>query len=346
MRDLIVVGGGPSGLSAAILAAQQGLSTLVIEQKKGTIDKACGEGLMPAAVDTLNKMNVYPEQSHPFLGIRYIQGTQQAQGNFRNGKGLGVRRLALHNALTNRAKELNIDIIHAKAKNIAQTQEKVSVDGHDARYLFAADGLYSPIRKKLGLEAPAKRKPRLGIRRHYPIAPWSPFVEVYWSDHAEAYVTPVSDEQIGVAILYYKEHTPPHQNKFDHLISLFPTLKEKLTTDPCSILRGSGPFERRTTTPVSNRILLVGDSAGYLDPLTGEGIRMGLNSAQAALKCILHDQPHRYHKEWKRVTRRYWWMTGGLLSLREVPMLRKLMIPTLKRSPWLFGHIVSALAEA
>ena len=108
----------------------------------------------------------------------------------------------------------------------------------------------------------------------------------------------------------------------------------------------SGPFERRTSTPVSNRILLVGDSAGYLDPLTGEGIRMGLDSAQAALTCILHDQPHRYHKEWKRVTRRYWWMTGGLLSLREIPILRKLMVPTLKRSPWLFGHIVSALAEA
>ena len=93
MRDLIVIGGGPSGLSAAILAAQQGLSTLVIEQKKGTIDKACGEGLMPAAVDTLQKMHVYPEQSHPFLGIRYIQGNQIAQGDFRNGQGLGEAHL-------------------------------------------------------------------------------------------------------------------------------------------------------------------------------------------------------------------------------------------------------------
>lgn len=346
MRDLIVVGGGPSGLSAAILAAQKGLSTLVIEQKKGTIDKACGEGLMPAAVDTLKTMQVFPEQSHPFLGIRYIHGAHQAQGNFRHGQGLGVRRLALHNALSKRAQELNIEIMHTRAQNITQTQDDVSVNGHKARYLFAADGLYSPIRKKLGLEAPAKRKPRLGIRRHYPVTPWSPFVEVYWSDHAEAYVTPVSDNQIGVAILYYKEHTPPHQDKFTHLLSLFPMLKERLTVEPCSILRGAGPFERRTKTPVSNRILLVGDSAGYLDPLTGEGIRMGLDSAQAAIRCITHDQPERYHKEWKKVTRRYWWMTGGLLSVREVPILRKLMVPTLKRSPWLFGHIVSALAEA
>jgi len=149
-----------------------------------------------------------------------------------------------------------------------------------------------------------------------------------------------------VAILYYKEHAPPHQDKFNQLLSLFPTLKEKLTCEPSSVLRGSGPFERRTTSPVKNRILLVGDSAGYLDPLTGEGIRMGLDSAKAALKCIRHDQPLRYHREWKSVTRRYWWMTGGLLQVREIPMLRKLMIPTLKKSPWLFGHIISALAEA
>ena len=58
MRDLIVVGGGPAGLSAAIMAAQKGLSPLVIEQKKGTIDKACGEGLMPAAIDVLKELEV------------------------------------------------------------------------------------------------------------------------------------------------------------------------------------------------------------------------------------------------------------------------------------------------
>lgn len=346
MRDLIIVGGGPTGLSAAILAAQQGLSTLVIEQKSGTIDKACGEGLMPAAVDTLNKMNVHPEYAHPFVGIRYIQDSQMAEGHFRKGKGLGVRRLALHEALSKRAQELDIEFSFEKAQHIEQYHDHVSIQGHTARYLFAADGLYSPIRKQLGLEAPSKRKSRVGIRRHYPIAPWSPFVEVYWSEHAEAYVTPVSDSLVGVAILYYKDHAPPHQNKYEALLSLFPTLKEKLTVSPSTTLRGSGPFERRTTSPVQNRVLLVGDAAGYLDPLTGEGIRMGLDSAQAALQCIMHDQPQRYHKEWAKVTRRYWWMTGGLLTLREIPFLRKLMIPTLQRSPWLFGHIVSALAEA
>lgn len=345
MRDLIVVGGGPAGLSAAIMAAQKGLSPLVIEQKKGTIDKACGEGLMPAAIDVLKELEVEPEQSHIFRGIRYIQGTSCAEGLFRKGHGLGVRRLSLHNALQARAKELDIEFSYQRAKNITQHDDYVEVDGHKTRYLFAADGLYSPIRKKLGLDLPNKKSPRLGLRRHYAIKPWSDFVEVYWSKHAEAYVTPVADNLIGVAILYFKEHAPPHQDKYEQLLNLFPELKEKLS-QPCSTLRGSGPFERRSKSPVKHRILLVGDAAGYLDPLTGEGIRMGLDSAQAALKCILHDQPHRYPQAWRKVTRRYWMMTDGLLRVRNVPVLRKLMVPLLKRTPWLFGHIVSALAEA
>ena len=344
MRNLIIVGGGPAGLSAAIMAAQKGWSPLVIEQKKGIIDKACGEGLMPAAVDILNDLDVTPKHAHIFRGIRYIQGDQCAEGLFRKGTGLGVRRIALHEALMERAQSLDIEFTHKRVQHIQQHDDHVEVEGHQARYLFAADGLYSPIRKKLGLEAPSKKPPRLGLRRHYAIKPWSDFVEVYWSEHAEAYVTPVSDNLVGVAILYAKAHAPP-KDKYESLLSLFPELQEKLS-QPCTALSGSGPFERRTKTPVQKRILLVGDSAGYLDPLTGEGIRMGLDSAQAALRCVLHDQPYRYAKEWRSVTRRYWWMTDGLLRVRSIPFLRRLMIPLLKRSPWLFGHIVSALAEA
>ena len=345
MRDLIIVGGGPAGLSAAIMAAQKGLSPLVIEQKKGTIDKACGEGLMPAAIDVLKEIHVHPQKSHIFRGIRYIQGNSCAEGLFRKGHGLGVRRIALHEALKKRAHELDIEFTYQRAQNITQHADHVDVDGFKTRYLFAADGLYSPLRKKLGLEAPNKKPPRLGLRRHYAIKPWSNFVEVYWSDHAEAYVTPVSDQLVGVAILYFKHKAPPHQDKYGQLLNLFPNLRERLS-EPCTSLRGSGPFERRSRSPVKGRVLLIGDAAGYLDPLTGEGIRMGLDSAQAAVQCILHDQPHRYHKEWPRVTRRYWLMTDGLLRVRNIPPLRRLMVPLLKRSPWLFGHIISALAEA
>ena len=56
--DVAIVGGGPAGLSAAILAKQSGLDVVVFEAQSGTIDKACGEGLMPPALVSLEQMGV------------------------------------------------------------------------------------------------------------------------------------------------------------------------------------------------------------------------------------------------------------------------------------------------
>ena len=196
---VLIVGGGPTGLSAAIFCALNGIQAEVWEPKEGVIDKACGEGLMPAAINKLQKMGVSIETSHEFLGIRYIDNGLIAEGVFPQGPGQGVRRLVLHEALLKRAKELGVLIKKRKLKQIHSTANYVEADGERFSYALAADGLNSPIRKNLGLDLPPKRPKRLGIRRHYAQKPWSSFVEVYWSPYAEAYVTPVSENQVGVA---------------------------------------------------------------------------------------------------------------------------------------------------
>src|SRR6056300_1205090 len=99
--DIGIIGGGPSGLSAAIYAALQGMSVVVFEPKEATIDKACGEGLMPSAVQELQDMGVEIPEFYPFKGIRYInqQGAHTenpkhwANGHFQSGDGWGVRRI-------------------------------------------------------------------------------------------------------------------------------------------------------------------------------------------------------------------------------------------------------------
>ena len=92
----------------------------------------------------------------------------------------------------------------------------MSAGGIRARYLAAADGLHSPIRTGLGLGMPAGRTRRWGIKRHIAIAPWSDYVEVYWSAHTEAYVTPVADDCVGIAIL------TSQQGRFEQHLDAFP----------------------------------------------------------------------------------------------------------------------------
>lgn len=346
MFDVLVIGAGPTGLSAAIMAAQAGLNVAVTDPKSGTIDKACGEGLMPSAVAMLEEMGVQIPQGHPFTGIRYIREDVHADGHFTGEPGLGVRRLVLHKALRTRAEALGVHFFEEKIHTLGQLDAHVEANDFRARWVFAADGLRSPIRKLLGLDIPSTRAPRFGLRQHFRAKPWSPYVEVYWSDDVEAYVTPVAEDQVGVAFLYGQQARNRDRSQpgtpIERLFQRFPALRARLG-EPMSHPRGAGPFAVEAKNRRHGRVFLLGDAAGYLDPITGEGIKLGLLSARAAVDCVVASTPKNYDAEWRRIYRPYALSTGGLLTLTRWTWARRLMVPVLKRAPWLFDRILRTL---
>lgn len=107
--DLVVVGGGPAGLAVAIVAAEQGLSAVVIERHDFPPDKACGEGVLPPGVKALARLGVAGRFDHttsfPFAGIRFIQEDGSSAESLMPTNGLGIRRTVLVQALAHRAEE-------------------------------------------------------------------------------------------------------------------------------------------------------------------------------------------------------------------------------------------------
>jgi menaquinone-9 beta-reductase len=361
--DVQVVGGGPAGLAFAARAARDGRSVRVLDRRRPPLDKPCGEGLMPDGVAVLEELgiDVAALPGRPFRGIRWLgdgPGKPVVDGAFPARPGLGIRRTVLHDALVRRAEEAGVELCWG----VKVTGARVEGDGAVAetgagesrsRYLVAADGLRSPLRRLLGLDAGPGRHRRYGIRRHFRVAPWTDRVEVYWIDGSEAYVTPVADQEtddqeageVGVAILW-REGDPAAADGFDGLLERyrapFPDFVERLTAaEPTSRDRGCGSLHQRARRVVFGPVALLGDASGYLDAITGEGLSLALHQGVALAEALRVGDLGRYESAQRRLRRLPDGLTRLLLAVERRPALRHRLLRTLARDPSLFDRLLA-----
>jgi flavin-dependent dehydrogenase len=356
--DVAVVGAGPAGLAAATFAARAGLTTVLCEQSPGPRDKACGEGIMPSGVRVLDTLGVRDligaADSAAFVGIRYVQEDGACAEGRLPAWGLGVRRTALTSALAQRAAECGVEIrwgcpVEGFTTDDRTVSVTTSAGGLTAKLLVAADGLHSRLRRLAGLDRPTSSRQRFGLRQHFRLPPWSDFVEVHLGEDVEAFVTPAGASRVGVAFLW-EEQAAPGPASFEILLRRFPALVARLADAPAdSRPRGAGPFSQWSRSRVADRFVLVGDAAGYVDPITGEGVSMAFACAQALGEILpgalrrsaTRESLFPYERAFAREFRRYALVCRSVLGLARRPRLRRPLLRFLSEHPRLFDRLIA-----
>jgi len=373
--DVVVVGAGPAGLVTALAGADRGLSVRVLDRRRTPIDKACGEGLMPDAVAILHALGVALPEHRPIHGIRYLDDEHCVEGRFPALPGAGVRRTELHRALLERARDVEIDVrervrvtgLRPSGSDPRGTRWALETDDGPVApgWIVGADGLHSNLRGWSGLARGELRfaPRRFGIRRHFRVPPWSDLVEVYWADGREAYVTPVAADEVGIAVLWARPVSTRASSDapgpgdggdrgdrggrvedggtFDRLLRSFPVLAERLVgADAVSPVMAAGPFRQRTRGVTAGNLALVGDAAGYVDAITGEGMALAFHEGVALAEALAAGDLASYraaHRRHRRVPNLF---TEAALGLSRSPRLRRRALTALAAEPALFDRIL------
>ncbi len=342
VTDVFIVGGGPAGLAVAIAARQQGLQAIVADGATPPIEKPCGEGMMPETLCALRDLGVEipAGQGQKLRGICFAQpdGARVA-ADFPQGPGIGLRRPLLHERLIARAEECGVKLLWnttvsgMDAQSVQLTHGKIH-----ARWIVGTDGQGSRVRRWSGLEATRSNRARYTRRRHYRVKPWSNYVEIYWSSHAQAYVTPIGREEICIVVMAERaEHA-----SFDSALRELPELRERLGGAELSGReRGAVTAMRSLCNVQRGNVALVGDASGGVDAITGEGLRLAFRHALLLAEAMAAGDLRLYQQAHRQLERRPMRMGNLMLWLGRNPRVRGRVIRALQSKPDLFARLLA-----
>jgi len=351
--DLAVVGAGPAGTAAALFAARRGYRVIVFDKQAFPRDKPCGEGLMPGGRPVLRELDledaIVSGGAPPLQGIQFgLAGQQPVAVPFpeHGGEqaGLGIRRLAFDARL--------VDALghHAQIEFCPQTEARdiKASDGGIARVITAtgevrarivavADGLRSPFRHRLGWTVGPRPPHRYGVVAHWTMdAPVDPWVRITFDDGLEVYEGPVAGNQRMVALLCYQDRMREFGGRLEARYrevarALRPALRNAELVGAVSAV---GPFWYRATTVAQGGVFLIGDAAGFTDPITGEGVAAGLRQARAFAAALESVNPERtYRQAHRRLTNDPRRVAALFLRLSRTPVLVERAMRSHQRAP-------------
>ena len=136
-----------------------------------------------------------------------------------------------------------------------------------------------------------------------------------------------------------------HKGGFDSHFGEFDALKDRVHGLPHGPDRAAGPLRQKVRRRTAGRVLLVGDAAGYVDALTGEGLGIAFGAAELLVGCVIADRPGDYDRQWRKMSRRYRLLTAGLLQASAYAPVRSRIVPAAAALPKIFASMVNQLAE-
>ncbi|RMB61103.1 NAD(P)/FAD-dependent oxidoreductase [Dokdonia sinensis] len=361
--SIIIIGGGIAGLTAAIHLAGKGCAVQLIEKQSYPKHKVCGEYLSNEVLPYLKHLGIEPF-AHGATNITHFHFT----GFYGNGLetelplgGFGMSRYTFDKLLYDRAIALGVDVIKDEVTSVSFSDNifelTLKIWGTcTADYIIGAYGKRSGLDITLSRKFIQHKSPWLGVKAHYKADFPDHLVGLHHFKGGYCGLSKVEGNKINVCYLadyesfkkyksleIYQKEVLEQNSKLKSFFSESEMVFEK----PLSISQIS--FEKKTA--VENHILMVGDSAGLIHPLCGNGMAMAIHSAKIVSQALLshfEEQTTRAHletsftQEWNHTFNAR--MRNGSIIQRglQSTIITKLAVNFLRRSPRTLTKVIKS----
>lgn len=297
--DAIVVGASVAGSTAALELALRGRRVLLLDRERFPRDKPCGEGLMPVGVAALLERGILPSLlkagARPFHALRFRHGDRVIEGEFPEAaRGLCLRRRVLDETLLRWVESVPGVTVREGFRVVRPLLEGgavVGVEGEKgtafrAPVTLGCDGSRSLFHEGCGIVRKMHPRQRWGVTGRVR-AKLEPVVEIVFFDGGQAFLSPTGTEECSVALLLEKETIAGFAGRADEAYAgVLRSLGRLEDPRPLEPVRVTGPLGYSVEPIWRPGLLLVGDSAGFFDPITGEGMSAAMLSARAAAEAV------------------------------------------------------------
>lgn len=310
--EVVVVGGGPAGSSAAWHLSRAGFDVVLLDRAHFPRDKPCAEYLSPQASRILDAMGalgpIEAAGAAQLAGMRVfaangasIHGEFAADHGWRGfrDRGLALRRTVLDALLLDRARVAGVRVIEGTRVTDLTRDDDGRVAGVrglspggaplavTARLTVGADGLRSVVARRLGVARVARWPRRVALVAHYRgVRGMGDCGEIHMSGAAEyAGLADVGGGVTNVAVVVPATRAGDLRGNttafFEHWLAMHPALAPRLDgAERIAPVRAIGPLAVRASHAVMPGVALAGDAADFCDPVTGEGIYSALRGGE------------------------------------------------------------------
>jgi geranylgeranyl reductase family protein len=370
--DVVVIGAGPAGAATALRLARAGADVCIIERRRFPRSKACGEYLSAGTVRMLEALGVaatLAPHAVQLRGVRLFGSRVSAELPF-SAPAWSLPRATLDAALLEAALDAGAAHILGSAERFRRCGDAVHVDVRlpsgetqacEANVVIGADGAHSIVARQFSLAAPPRGRRRFALGGHYAgLRGLDDYLEMFVDGSSYFAINPFTGSRANVMLIVDEEHL--HRRRDDVDAFMRDRARELSGGRICfeeAALEGKriaiGPLSSRARRLSARNVLLAGDSAGFIDPFTGQGVYLALRAAQFAAQAVTmrlsgYATESRAWRQYEarlraelRLRKRLSSMVGVLV---RVPLVARRAATLVQRRPRLFRPLLDAVTGA